>query len=94
MTTTHKFSLQALDAGGPVTEAAKDDSDADDDDDTCEEWERHEALHNDVQANRTIGRQVKFSVAEPEPPRAEIFGRKPESSQLHLFSKTPIKVFL
>lgn len=53
--------LQALDAGGPVTEAAKDDSDADDDDDTCEEWERHEALHNDVQANRTIGRQVNSS---------------------------------
>jgi len=53
--------LQALDTAGPVYEAAKDDSDADDDDDTCEEWERHEALHNDVQANRTIGRQVNSS---------------------------------
>ena len=35
-----------------------------DDYNTCEEWERHEALHNDVQANRVHGRQV--SVFERE----------------------------
>ena len=29
------------------------DSDPEDDNDTCEEWERHEALHNDVQPNRS-----------------------------------------
>lgn len=39
-------------------EDTKEDDKADDDDDTCEEWERHEALHNDVQANRAHGRQV------------------------------------
>ena len=38
--------------------AAGDSGPEDDDNDTCEEWERHEALHDDVQANRTIGRQV------------------------------------
>ena len=40
-------------------DAGKEDSGAEEDDDTCEEWERHEALHDDVHANRTIGRQVK-----------------------------------
>ena len=29
------------------------------DNDTCEEWERHEALHNDVQARRNHGFQVE-----------------------------------
>ena len=33
--------------------------DEDPDNDTCEEWERHEALHNDVQANRAHGFQVE-----------------------------------
>ncbi len=37
---------------GPKEEKIKDDSGSDDDDDTCEEWERHEALHDDVQARR------------------------------------------
>ncbi len=37
---------------GPDEEAAKEESGSDDDDDTCEEWERHEALHDDVQARR------------------------------------------
>ncbi len=37
---------------GPENSAAKDESGSDDDDDTCEEWERHEALHDDVQARR------------------------------------------
>lgn len=36
-------------------------SDPDDDNDTCEEWERHEALNNDVQANRTNHDQVQSS---------------------------------
>ena len=36
----------------------QDGSDPEDDDDTCEEWERHEALHNDVQPNRAMGHQV------------------------------------
>jgi len=31
------------------------------DNDTCEEWERHEALHNDVQANRAHHHQVQSS---------------------------------
>jgi len=37
---------------GPSEEKAKDESGSEDDDDTCEEWERHEALHDDVQARR------------------------------------------
>ncbi|XP_023329281.1 G patch domain-containing protein 3 isoform X3 [Eurytemora carolleeae] len=57
--------LQALNTAGPRIEvgvdAGKEDSGAEDDDDTCEEWERHEALHDDVHANRTIGRQVNSS---------------------------------
>jgi hypothetical protein len=44
---------------GPQITSEKADSGPEDDDDTCEEWERHEALHDDVQANRTIGRQVR-----------------------------------
>jgi hypothetical protein len=44
---------------GPQITSEKSDSGPEDDDDTCEEWERHEALHDDVQANRTIGRQVR-----------------------------------
>jgi len=52
---------KAVNAAGPKMEDPKVESDPEDDDDTCEEWERHEALHNDVQANRTIGRQVNSS---------------------------------
>ncbi len=44
--------LSALNAAGPSCEASKEESGSDDDDDTCEEWERHEALHNDVAARR------------------------------------------
>ncbi len=39
-------------SAGPSVEVAKDESGSEDDDDTCEEWERHEALHDDVQARR------------------------------------------
>ena len=35
---------------GPSLESVNDDGNVDND--TCEEWERHEALHNDVQPNR------------------------------------------
>ena len=35
---------------GPSIESVNDDGNVDND--TCEEWERHEALHNDVQPNR------------------------------------------
>ena len=35
---------------GPSVESVNDDGNVDND--TCEEWERHEALHNDVQPNR------------------------------------------
>ena len=47
-------------------EDTKTDDKADDDDDTCEEWERHEALHNDVQANRVHGRQVSVCERQRE----------------------------
>lgn len=50
--------LQRLNTQGPRLSVDKSDSGPEDDDDTCEEWERHEALHDDVQANRTVGRQV------------------------------------
>ena len=35
---------------GPSIESVSDNGNVDND--TCEEWERHEALHNDVQPNR------------------------------------------
>jgi hypothetical protein len=44
--------LDKLNAAGPREERAKTDSDADDDDDTGEEWERHESLNDDVAPNR------------------------------------------
>ena len=48
--------LQQKNKAGPaISEVA----DEDPDNDTCEEWERHEALHNDVQANRAHGFQVE-----------------------------------
>ena len=37
---------------GPSLESVNDDGNVDND--TCEEWERHEALHNDVQPNRYL----------------------------------------
>jgi len=58
LTSINRRKLQDLNSKGPQVEDAKDNSDPEDDDDTCEEWERHEALHDDVEANRTIGRQV------------------------------------
>ena len=42
-------------AGPSVTEEA----DSNVDNDTCEEWERHEALHNDVEARRVINNQTE-----------------------------------
>ena len=42
-------------AGPSVTEEA----DTNVDNDTCEEWERHEALHNDVEARRVINNQTE-----------------------------------
>ena len=47
--------LETKNKQGPgVSEVGDDDQD----NDTCEEWERHEALHNDVQPNRAHGFQV------------------------------------
>lgn len=48
----HPCNVEKLNRSGPQLEKVKSDSDADDDDDTCEEWERHESLHNDVAARR------------------------------------------
>jgi len=50
--------LEKVNAAGPTIDHPKDGSDPEDDDDTCEEWERHEALHNDVEARRNINNQV------------------------------------
>jgi len=53
--------IDKLNATGPVITGNGEESDPDDDNDTCEEWERHEALHNDVQANRANHDQVQSS---------------------------------
>lgn len=58
LTSINRRKLEALNTKGPQVEDGKDKSEPEDDDDTCEEWERHEALHDDVEANRTIFRQV------------------------------------
>jgi len=58
LTSVNRRKLEKLNSSGPSVEDGKDKSDPEDDDDTCEEWERHEALHDDVEANRTIFRQV------------------------------------
>ncbi|KAG8451269.1 hypothetical protein GDO86_003482 [Hymenochirus boettgeri] len=42
------------DAENRTKEEKEDLSDSDDDDDTCEEWERHEALHEDVTTQERI----------------------------------------
>ena len=44
-------------AGPSISEVSE--AEGDGDNDTCEEWERHEALHNDVQARRNHGFQVE-----------------------------------
>ena len=44
--------LHLLYTTGPSLESISDDGNVDND--TCEEWERHEALHNDVQPNRWV----------------------------------------
>jgi len=41
-----------------TVEETDEDNPEGEDNDTCEEWERHEALHNDVQARRNHGHQV------------------------------------
>eukprot|EP00092_Neocalanus_flemingeri_P023174 GFUD01025129.1.p1 GENE.GFUD01025129.1~~GFUD01025129.1.p1 ORF type:complete len:528 (+),score=179.43 GFUD01025129.1:79-1662(+) len=51
--------MEQLNKAGPKISGNGEESDPDDDNDTCEEWERHEALHNDVQANRTNHDQVQ-----------------------------------
>jgi len=48
--------LRKKNTAGPAISEVPDE---DPDNDTCEEWERHEALHNDVQANRAHGYQVE-----------------------------------
>jgi len=48
--------LETKNKQGPSVSEVGDD---DQDNDTCEEWERHEALHNDVQPNRAHGFQVE-----------------------------------
>lgn len=53
-------------AQGPGLETV---GDSTEDNDTCEEWERHEALHNDVQPNRAHGdgqTDVRFAGYTPE----------------------------
>merc|ERR1719452_324466 len=42
LTSVNRRKLEALNTKGPVVEDGKDKSDPEDDDDTCEEWERHE----------------------------------------------------
>jgi len=58
LTMLNRTKLDKLNKEGPRVYHVKDDNE---DNDTCEEWERHEALHNDVHANRTIGKQVNSS---------------------------------
>jgi len=53
--------IEKKNSSGPVITGNGEESDPDDDNDTCEEWERHEALHNDVQANRAHHHQVESS---------------------------------
>jgi len=53
--------MEKQNTAGPVITGNGEESDPDDDNDTCEEWERHEALNNDVQANRTNHDQVQSS---------------------------------
>ena len=52
----NRVELEKRNRAGPSVSVEADD---DGDNDTCEEWERHEALHNDVQANRAHGYQVE-----------------------------------
>ena len=54
------------------------DSDPEDDNDTCEEWERHEALHNDVQPNRSAG--VLAHLASQLYPSEKVNCRKAEGA--------------
>ena len=47
--------LEKKNKAGPSVSEVDDENEDGPDNDTCEEWERHEALHNDVQPNRAHG---------------------------------------
>ena len=51
--------LEKKNRAGPSVSEVDDENEDGPDNDTCEEWERHEALHNDVQPNRAHGYQVE-----------------------------------
>ena len=51
--------LEKINTVGPNVSTCGEESGSEEDNDTCEEWERHESLHNDVQANRATLHQVQ-----------------------------------
>jgi len=51
--------LENMNTVGPNISTCGEASGSEEDNDTCEEWERHESLHNDVQANRATLHQVQ-----------------------------------
>ena len=51
---------------------------SDDDDDTCEEWERHEALHNDMEARRADPRHGHMDISQQPGTKERLFEEEME----------------
>ena len=65
--------IAKLNSAGPSGEGAKGSDHSDDDDDTCEEWERHEALHNDMEARRADPRHGHMDISQQPGTKERLF---------------------
>ena len=72
--------IARLNVAGPSCEGAKAASEdhSDDDDDTCEEWERHEALHNDMEARRADPRHGHMDISQQPGTKERLFEEEME----------------
>ena len=70
--------MARLNVAGPSCEGAKTSDHSDDDDDTCEEWERHEALHNDMEARRADPRHGHMDISQQPGTKERLFEEEME----------------
>ena len=70
--------MSQLNSAGPSCEGAKVSDHSDDDDDTCEEWERHEALHNDMEARRADPRHGHMDISQQPGTKERLFEEEME----------------
>ena len=70
--------IAKLNSAGPSGEGAKTSDHSDDDDDTCEEWERHEALHNDMEARRADPRHGHMDISQQPGTKERLFEEEME----------------